>query len=138
MKPLDKMNIDDMYKMAGIDRMKLQSALKQMGKKYINGKEYKDEWTEDNPTRHYCYVVSEMVKYYYLNDATPHILKNIEGETLNHRYLVYNNEVIDLTQDQFDNPNKLNYNEGKPQSFMYVKEGISKRAKLLKELYDQL
>ena len=127
-----------MYNTAGIDRMKLQSALKQMGKKYINGKQYKEEWSEDNPTRNYCYVVSEMVKYYYLKDATPYILKNIPGETINHRYLMYNNEVIDLTQDQFDNPNKLNYNEGKPQSFMYVKDGISKRAKLLKEIYDKL
>lgn len=132
------MTIEEMYEYVGIDRTKLRTALKQMGKKYINDKQMREEWTEDNPTRNYCYVVSEMVKFYYLPNSTPYILKDIPGEISNHRYLMCEDKVIDLTQDQYDDISKLDYSKGKGQSFMFTKTGISSRAKILKEIYDSL
>ena len=57
--------LQSMFRLAGIEKEKLHEALIKMGKKHLKTKAMKDNWSEDNPTKNYCYVIAEFV-YYYL------------------------------------------------------------------------
>ena len=56
-----------MFKFAGIKKSILHNALLQMGRKHLKSKLFKDNWSEDNPTKNYCYVIAEFVYYYHYN-----------------------------------------------------------------------
>lgn len=127
-----------MFDYVNIDKNKLHQCLKLMGKKYINDKGLKQLWSEDRPTTSYCYVVSEMVYRFYPQENVKPMLIRIPNYEFTHRYLLYpNNVVIDLTVDQFDNYELIDYQQGKSQPFMVTKlNQPSKRAQILFELYN--
>ena len=112
-----------------IDRKKLDNALRQMGKKHLKP-QYKDQWTPERPTTGYCYVVAEVVFHYLApRESKPYVIKMNKNET--HWYIkLPNNEIVDLTADQFDEP--VPYERGKPHAFL-TKE-ISKRGQILADL----
>ena len=88
-----------MFELAGLEKEKLHNALRQMGTKYLK-RPYRDDWTPENPTYGYCYVVSEMV-FHCLAPAgsKPHILHTDNENT--HWFIKWpSGEVVDLTADQ--------------------------------------
>jgi len=133
--------LNTMFKFAGVDKTKLYTALRTMGKKHLK-KEMRDGWTEENPTRCYCYVVSEFVYWYVSPPGTIPYSLNIVDDPWIHRYLRWpDGTVVDLTAEQFDNYQNLDYNGGKRRMFLQTGcKGPSKRARMLAELmgYDAI
>lgn len=130
-----------MFAQAGVNRERLLDALRQMGKKHLKKKSFKDIWSEKNPTRNYCYVVSEFV-YYYLapNGTVPYALV-VPGDEGLHRFLKYPEDydphIIDLTCDQFSDYSLIDYSKAKVCYFLQTAcTGPSKRARILAELMD--
>tara|TARA_B100001113_G_scaffold238758_1_gene196292 strand:- start:23 stop:478 length:456 start_codon:yes stop_codon:yes gene_type:complete len=131
--------LQSMFKVAGIEKSVLHKALLQMGTKQLKTKQMRDAWSEDNPTKNYCYVVSEMVFYYLAPPGSkPYKLPNIPGDDGLHRFLKWpDGTIVDLTVDQFPNYEDVNYENGKVCYFMQTGvKGPSKRARLLAELCD--
>lgn len=61
---------------------------------------YRDEWSEDNPTLGYCYVVSEAIYHYAVESvATPRVISFGDGRT--HWYIQTSERIIDYTAEQF-------------------------------------
>ena len=62
---------------------------------------YKQEWSEDNPTLGYCYVVSEAIFHYGLEGkVTPMVMSFPEGGT--HWFLkLEDGSIVDFTHEQF-------------------------------------
>lgn len=135
--PTELLNV--MFDRCGVDKNKLHRSLIIMGKDNLT-KDYRDTWSIDNPTRGYCYNVSEFVFHYFRDEVRgfhPYVLGGIPNEPGNHRYLM-NDEglVIDLTGDQFSNWEQINYDQGKKNMFFHIKGGgPSKRTKILADLY---
>ena len=131
--------LKSMFKVEGIKKSVLHKALLQMGTKQLKTKQMRDAWSEDNPTKNYCYVVSEMVFYYLAPPGSkPYKLPNIPGDDGLHRFLKWpDGTIVDLTVDQFPNYEDVNYENGKVCYFMQTGvKGPSKRARLLAELCD--
>ena len=131
--------LESMFKVAGIEKKVLHDALLKMGTKQLKTKQMRDAWSEDNPTKNYCYVVSEMVFYYLAPPGSkPYKLPNIPGDDGLHRFLKWpDGTIVDLTVDQFPNYEDVNYENGKVCYFMQTGvKGPSKRARLLAELCD--
>lgn len=107
-----------------------------MGKKYIRGKLLKEQWTEDNPTKNYCYVVSEFVYWYQAPRGTIPYKVNVPGDDGLHRFLRWPcGTIIDLTVEQFPDYSLVDYDKGKVQYFMQIaRKGPSKRARHLAKL----
>ena len=120
---ISEKEINKMYKKVNLEREKLHDALITMGRKYIKGKKLKDNWSEDNPTKNYCYVVSEFV-YYYLSPrgSKPYKLNNIPNDDGIHRFIKYPcGTIIDLTVEQFPNYEDVDYSKSKICYFMVSK-----------------
>ena len=131
--------LQSMFNVAGIEKKVLHDALLKMGTKQLKTKQMRDAWSEDNPTKNYCYVVSEMVFYYLAPPGSkPYKLPNIPGDDGLHRFLKWpDGTIVDLTVDQFPNYEDVNYENGKVCYFMQTGvKGPSKRARLLAELCD--
>jgi len=112
-----------------IDRSRLHDALRVMGTKHLRA-HYSGRWTTERPTTGYCYVVAEVLYHYLAPDGyRPHVMKTGEDDT--HWFLKGpNGEVIDPTDDQFNEP--LDYSAGKPQNFMTRQ--VSQRGRILATL----
>jgi hypothetical protein len=136
---IKKNDLEQMYSFAGVDKDKLYKALLEWGTNGINDTKLKREWSKENPTRNYCYVVSEMVYHYFKVDGVKPMILKVEGDSSNHRFLLYpNNVVVDLTAEQFDDyDNRIHYSKAKQCGFMWTKNGVSKRATKLFELYNK-
>ena len=128
-----------MFKFAGIKKSILHNALLQMGRKHLKSKLFKDNWSEDNPTKNYCYVIAEFV-YYYLapKGSKPYKLANIPGDDGLHRFVKWpDGTIVDLAVDQFPNYEDVNYENAKVCYFMQTGvKGPSKRTRLLADLCD--
>lgn len=74
--------------------------LKTLGNSLLK-KPYKDNWTTDNPTYGYCYVVSEALYHYMNGEIKPYCISI--GEGLTHWFVKLDGQVIDLTGEQFTN-----------------------------------
>jgi hypothetical protein len=129
--------LDSMFKIAGIERKNLHSALIQMGPKFLHSKKMRDEYDVNNPTRNFCYVVSEFVFYYIAPKGSKAYGLKIEGDDSLHRFVKWPDEtIVDLTCDQFEDYSKVIYENAKVRTFLPVngKAQPSKRAKHLAEL----
>jgi hypothetical protein len=126
----------EMFEIAHIDRDKMIGCLLQMGRKHVKGSEMKAQWSENNPTRNYCYVVSEFVYWYVAPMGVVPYAVAIPGDPGPHRYLRWPaGEIVDLTCDQFADYNVVDYSKGKPKYFMQTGvKGPSARARLLATL----
>lgn len=126
-----------MFSIAGIEKEVLHKALIQMGKKNLKTKLMRDKWTEQNPTKNYCYVIAEFVYYYLAPEGTvPYKLAGIPGDDGLHRFLKWpDGSIVDLAVDQFPNYEDVDYNKGRVCYFLQTGcKGPSKRARLLAEL----
>ncbi len=70
-----------MFSLAGVRRDVLLEVLREMGPVYLKGT-LKREWSLENPTRNFCYVVSERLADVYgrLYEAIPHRLSDDSRE----------------------------------------------------------
>lgn len=137
MSKIHKNELSTMFEIVGVSQKKLYDALLQMNTKHLKTKRFKDEWSQDNPTRNYCYVVSEFVWFYLAPKGTTPYGLTVEGDAGLHRYLKYpDGSIIDLTAEQFDDYyNRINYSKGKVRHFLQSAcTGPSMRAKVLAEL----
>jgi len=124
--------------LAGLDQEKLYSSLRTMGRKHVKGADMKASWCWENPTRNYCYVVSEMIYFYLSPLGTQPMSLEVSGDPGLHRFLIYpNGDIIDATCDQFPDTIQLDYTKAKKRGFMQTGgKGPSKRARMLSELME--
>lgn len=129
--------IQKMFAIANLDRKSLLNALVQMGPKFLHNKKMKEEYDINNPTRNFCYVVSEFVYYYIAPQGSKPYGLRIEGDESLHRFIKWpDGKIVDLTCDQFDDYSKVIYSNAKVCNFLPVsgKWQPSKRARHLAEL----
>jgi len=88
--------------------------LARIGPKLLNA-EYKKGWTKENPCWGYCYIVSEAVYHYCVENTAPHCV-NLGKEYGNHWFLLGINGVRDYTAEQF--PFKVPYHLGRRRNFL--------------------
>lgn len=131
--------LDKMYRKVGFDKKTLHSALIKMGKKHLKTKQMRDSWSTENPTKNYCYVISEFVYYYLTNkNSTPYKLPNIPNDDGLHRFVkLEDGTIIDLAVEQFENYEDVDYSKSSICYFIqnkYLKNRPSKRTRILGEL----
>ena len=130
---IDSELVDKMFDKVGIDRENFYDCLKEMGRDGLKTKKMKDEWSEDNPTKNYCYVVSEFLYRYIVPKGTKHLSLKVDGEEYTHHYLELKDKtIIDLTAEQFDDYDKIDYSKGYLSGF--IGKGVSNRTKEFAEL----
>ena len=97
-----------------------------MGKGGLKTKKMKDEWCKENPTRNYCYVVSEFLYKYVAQKGVKHLSLRVDGEDVPHHFLKWTDgTIIDLTAEQFEDFSKVDYSKSYPSGF--IGKGVSKR-----------
>jgi hypothetical protein len=122
---------------ANVNRNELLAALRKMGPKFLHNKKMKEEYDVNNPTRNFCYVVSEFVYYYIAPEGSKPYGLRIEGDDSLHRFVKWpDGRIVDLTCDQFDDYSKIIYSNARVCYFLPVsgKWQPSKRARHLAEL----
>jgi len=121
-------SVDKMFNKAGIDKTKLYKCLITMGRAGLKTKKMKEEWSKENPTRNYCYTVSEFIYKYVAPKGVKHYSVKVEGEDLSHHYLKWTDgSIVDLTAEQFSDYSKVDYSKGYSSGF--IGKGVSKRTK---------
>ncbi len=121
-----------MFKRSGVSRAKLFKALTEMAPIHLKGA-LKKQWSSDNPTRNFCYVVTEWLKVYVAPEGSTAYSVPIDGDLEKHYFMRWpNGGVVDLTAEQFEDYSKVDYTKGKKvNSFMF---SPTKRVKALQEL----
>jgi hypothetical protein len=111
-------------------KFEMYAALREMGAQYLR-KDLRDDWSPENPTRNYCYVIAEFVYWYLAPKGSQAMELKLPGEAAPHRFVkTPDNVIIDLARWQFDF--KLPYDNAKPKMFMQTGGvGPSKRAQIL-------
>lgn len=126
--------IEKMFEIANLNRKYLLNALIEMGPKFLHNKKMKEEYDVNNPTRNFCYVVSEFVYYYIAPEGSKPYGLRIEGDESLHRFVKWpDGRIVDLTCDQFPDYSKVVYQNAKVTNFLPVsgKWQPSKRARHL-------
>jgi len=123
------------FKLLHVSRPRLLAALRLMGRDWLHDK--KMDWSPENPTRNYCYVVTEFVHRYLMPDDSTVWKLEIADDNYSHRFnkLPDGKRVIDLAAEQFD----FQPNYDAAIEFHFLKTGgpqPSKRAQMLKHVYD--
>ena len=129
--------LDEMFQIAGLEKKKLHEALIKMGPVFLHSKKAREEYTIDNPTRNFCYVVSEFIFYYIAPKGSKAYALRIDGDESLHRFIKWpDGTIVDLTCDQFPDYSVVIYENAKVRSFLPVngKAQPSKRAKHLAKL----
>lgn len=125
----------EMFKLAGIDRDAFLRAILRMGAKQLKTAQMRKEYDAENPTRNYCYVITEWLKYcvFGKDDKRVKAFKlEVEGYDTFHNFLTLDGEIVDLSAEQFPDYSKVVYANGKPTTYMMAP---SKRATLLHHYY---
>lgn len=134
---IDPTLLNRMYRVAGVDKEALHRALVSYGPAGVDPR-YRDQWSTDNPTRGYCYVVTQFVLGLHSTPASvvPYELRGIPGEPLAHWFLKWDEEWVDLTAEQFQDSygNMVNYSRAKPVPDKRKPE--DRRAQRLRRLYE--
>jgi hypothetical protein len=105
------------YEQAGVPRATLHRALRQLGPGALKAG-LRAAWSSDNPTKNYCYYVTEMLFRYApaCKGYLPYVLK-IERERELHRFLRHpDGSIMDLTAEQFGG-RALDYGPAQQQNF---------------------
>ena len=128
--------LDQMFEIAEVSKSAMYNALIQMGRKHLKTKQFKDQWSEDNPTKNYCYVIAEFVWFYVAPAGSKPYSVRVPGDDGLHRFVRWpDGTIIDLAVEQFDNYEEVDYSK---QKVRYPLQsgcvGPSKRARLLAEL----
>ena len=123
------------FKKVGINKKRFFQALRTMGKDGLKTKAMKEEWESKNPTRNYCYIVSEFIYKYVAPKGVKHLSLKVEGEDATHHFLKWlDGTIIDLTAEQFDDFSKVDYSKAYGSNFIYTEMGVSKRTQRFAEL----
>ena len=122
-----------LFKKLGIDKDKFYQALRTMGKDGLKTKKMRDEWSEDNPTRNYCYMVSEFIYKYIAPKGVKHLMLKVKGEDATHHFLKWvDGTIVDLTAEQFSDYSKIDYSKSYTSGF--IGKGVSKRTREFAQL----
>lgn len=101
---------------------KLNSTLRALGNTYCHSVS-KEKWSPRNPTKGYCYKLSEVASYQLKTLGIPHFIYQIKNKRSNHWFIVLEDgSVIDLM-----NSSKMPYQSGVRRNFFPVnsKSGMS-------------
>ena len=131
--------MENIFHLLGIDKKQFYQALRKMGKDYLKTKSQKEEWSASNPTRHYCYMVSEFIYRYVAPEGTKLRCIKMVDEIATHHYLkLPDGMIVDLTAEQFGNK-EIDYSKSKGCNLMYTPYGVSKKTQVFAELmgYDK-
>jgi hypothetical protein len=110
------MLVNNIFRKVGIDKDRFYKALRTMGKDGLKTKKMRDEWSKDNPTRNYCYIVSEFIYKYIAPKGVKHLMLKVKGEGATHHFLKWvDGTIVDLTAEQFGF--KLDYSKARGSSF---------------------
>ncbi|MGD0036312.1 MAG: hypothetical protein ABSC53_03360 [Bacteroidota bacterium] len=87
----------EMYKRVRINPDKLIKVLLALGNKYCHSVS-KDKWSPKNPTRGYCYKLTEVVAFRLRKMRIAHHVYQIKTKSSNHWFIVLDNDsiIIDL------------------------------------------
>lgn len=134
--------LEDMYGEIGIFRPILHAALREMCPKALKTKQQKQMWNQYNPTCQCCYFIAEWLYYDVIgkDKCVPYKIR-VPGDPGLHRFvkLKYNDMIIDIAAEQFDNYEEIDYNAAKVCYFMQSGgPGPSKRARELNDIYRRL
>jgi hypothetical protein len=85
-------------------QQKINEKLVNIGDKMVK-KQYRDEWSKDNPTAGYCYILAEALYHYVYPNAKSYCL-NLDEEGYEglgtHWFLKDNGKIIDFAGEQYD------------------------------------
>ena len=136
--------LDEMFHVVGVSKDKLHSCLRTMGTDHLFDQRMKDMWKPEFPTINYCYTVCEFVYWYVCQATTEWDIRTTDipsAPGIKHWFLKrQDGMIVDLTADQFDNHEEINYNDSKRSGFIQSGcIGPSKRARFLATLmgYDE-
>ena len=108
-----------MFEVAGVDRDQLHAVLRSLAKGHLKAA-LRKHWVPENPTRFFCYAVSEYVWTFLAPPGTHAYSLTIPGEDLKHYFLRWpDGSVVDLTAEQFEDFSLVDYSCGKTARFMY-------------------
>lgn len=137
---IDEIKHDKMFVLAGVSKTTLHDALRTMGTKHLKDERMRKMWRPETPTINYCYTVCEFVYWYVLRDMrdswSSYITDIPSLPGIKHWFLRdYLGVIIDLTADQFDNHNEIDYNNATCGAFLQTGViGPSRRARMLAKL----
>lgn len=121
-----------MFVHAGVNREKLHDVLRHMAPYSLKGA-FRKDWRADNPTRNFCYVVSEWLIHYVAPAGSLPFRMTVPGEANKHYFVRWaDGTLVDLTAEQFDAWETLDYTTAKKASFMFPSP--SSRTKVLDTL----
>lgn len=130
---IDPIVVDRMFRKVGIDKNKFYKSLISMGKGGLKTERMKEEWNESNPTRNYCYVVSEFLYKYVAPKGVKHYSIKIDEEDYTHHFLKWDDgTIVDLTAEQFEDYSKVDYSKSYNSGF--IGKGVSKRTQEFADL----
>jgi hypothetical protein len=108
-----------MFDRAGIDRDKLHGVLRSLAKGHLKAA-FRKTWVPENPTRFFCYVVSEYVLNFVAPPGSTAWSLVIPGDEAKHYFIRWpDGTIVDLTAEQFDDFSLVDYSKGKKSHFMY-------------------
>lgn len=113
-----------------IEKETLYDALRKMGTKRLK-KQYRKEWSSDNPTFGYCYVTAEMIYHYLAPQGSKPCCARTSPTVVHWWVETPDGTILDGTGDQFQGQ-KIPYHEGKGCGFLTKQP--SKRAQELAAL----
>lgn len=124
------------FKIIGVDRERMLAALRLMGRKHLHRPKTM-QWSSDNPTRNYCYVITEWVHRYFAPDGSTTWRVAMPHDDYTHRFnKLPDGTKIDLAAEQFSDSVLVPY--GYARKFHLLKTGgpqPSRRAQLLNHVY---
>ena len=121
----NKDELEEMFKLIGLEKEQLHNALREMGEDYLI-EPYKSRWTPERPTTGYCHIVSQVVHYCLAPNSKSWFMKLNDNEK--HWFIkLFDGKIIDLTADQFDEP--IDYSKARQQNFM--RNIFSKKSQVL-------
>lgn len=106
--------INKMFKLAKIDREIYYSKLDNINKKYLQSK-YRPLWDVNKSNRNvvttgYCFLTTLALHYFVFNSESQIMRIKDAKKKVDHFYILNDQNIIDLTADQFDFP--LDYSKG--------------------------
>jgi hypothetical protein len=126
------------FAIARVDRFRLHAALCLMGRRWLHNPDM--DWSENNPTRNYCYVITEWVHRYHAPEGSTTWRVDMRHESYTHRFNAFPNgqlrTLVDLAAEQFPPGIVIPYSLARP--FTLLQMGgrqPSRRAQLLQHLY---
>jgi len=122
-----------MYTRVNVDRDVLHDVLREMAPVHLKGT-LKRQWSTDNPTRNFCYVVTEWLVRYVDRTLVAYSV-DVPGDDAKHYFArTLQGDLVDLTAEQFGS-RTVPYENARHARFM--PPSPSKRTRVLNELYEQ-